>query len=83
MSDREGEVSQRRPRHHDLAARLAVELKLCELGCGRMFVRPVPLNARVGQKACKACLALRPEQREVQYAAQLLREMNARRGVMA
>jgi hypothetical protein len=60
-----------------------MELKLCELGCGRMFLRPIPANVRVGQKACKACLALRPEQREVQYEAQVIREMNARRGVMA
>lgn len=60
-----------------------MELKLCELGCGRMFLRPIPKNARVGEKGCKACWALRPDQREAQYLDQARRERNARVGVMA
>lgn len=60
-----------------------MEPKLCEFGCGRSFLRPIPLTAKSGQKACKACLALRPEQRETQYEEQAVREANARRGLMA
>ena len=60
-----------------------MELKLCELGCGRMFWRPIPKNAKAGEKGCRACWALRPEQREEQYEELARREANARRGVMA
>jgi hypothetical protein len=68
------------------SARVAVvgppmELKLCELGCGRTFLRPVPLNAKKGQKWCRPCGAMSPEQREAQYVDQHMREVRARAGV--
>jgi hypothetical protein len=60
-----------------------MELKLCEGGCSRSFLRPVPVSARVGKKVCDACLALRPEQREQQYERQAILEANAKRGVFS
>jgi hypothetical protein len=34
-----------------------VERKVCEGLCGGCFYRPVPANARVGEKICAACQA--------------------------
>ncbi len=59
-----------------------MELKLCELGCGRTFLRPVPESAKKGVKWCKACIAMSPEQRETQYEEYHSRELRAMAGVM-
>jgi hypothetical protein len=59
-----------------------MELKLCEMGCGRTFLRTVPLSAKKGQKWCKACGAMSPEQREHQYEDYRSRELRAMAGVM-
>jgi hypothetical protein len=58
-----------------------VESKLCELGCGRTFPRPVPLSAKDGQKACEACLKMRGKQRVTQYYQQRELEAKARNGM--
>jgi hypothetical protein len=66
----------------EMTASAPVESKLCEWGCGRTFLRPVPLMARDGQKVCKQCLAMSPRQREQQYEQERIRDMRARHGVM-
>ncbi len=58
-----------------------MELKLCELGCGRTFLRPVPRTAKSGRTWCKACGGMSPEQREMQYEDQRSREARSRAGV--
>lgn len=58
-----------------------MQSKLCEMGCGRSFLRPVPESAKAGKKACDSCLRLSPAQREEQYVRQAVLEANARCGV--
>jgi hypothetical protein len=58
-----------------------METKVCEGGCGRTFVRPVPANARLGRKMCDHCRTMKLQEREAQYEAQRVREAGARLGV--
>ena len=43
---------------------VAVELKVCEWGCGATFVRQKPITQRLGQKVCVQCLRMQRSERE-------------------
>jgi uncharacterized Zn finger protein (UPF0148 family) len=61
----------------------AMESKVCEWGCGRSFMRPVPAMAKDGMKVCPQCRERRSiEQRERLYVGAQAREAKARRGLM-
>jgi hypothetical protein len=58
-----------------------MESKICEMGCGRSFMRRIPISAKHGPKVCKSCISLSIEQRERQFEEQHARETKARLGI--
>jgi hypothetical protein len=70
------------PKAVDMALSGPMESKVCEMGCGRSFVRPVPASAPKGLKYCPGCLKLNEFSREKQAIDFASREASARRGVM-
>jgi hypothetical protein len=70
------------PKASDMVLSGPMECKLCEMGCGRSFMRPVPLTAPRGLKYCAGCLGLKEASRIRQAEEYARCEVKARRGVM-
>ena len=68
------------PKASEVAVSAPMESKICEMGCGARFLRPIPLNAKLGKKWCDACLRLTMEQRERQFEEHRAATAKASRG---
>jgi hypothetical protein len=70
------------PKASDMVLGGPLESKLCEMGCGRNFMRPVPVSAKYGLKWCAACLALPEANRIKQAEDYALRSKRLQHGAM-
>ena len=70
------------PKASEIAVSAPMECKICEMGCGARFLRPIPLNAKLGKKWCDACLRLTMEQRERQFEEHRAATAKASRGLL-